>query len=220
MEREKSRESERRVMATRIAWEDREKTSVTDQSSIPPSLSQPNLDLTLPRASGSSLKHKPSDPGPQRPVHLLKSQSTKAPRSKPTSFRGTGGKFTVKRTEQNVYDHIQRVENMRKTIETHLDMELPDDILPALSDGVVLCNFLNYVHPQTVAAVHSPASGLSLSQVKAQKNINSFLEGCKKLGVPSKMLCSPADILQHRDPNRLCQTVDCLVGLIDRETEI
>jgi hypothetical protein len=107
-------------------------------------------------------------------VHLLKSQSTKAPRSKPTSFRGTGGKFTVKRTEQNVYDHIQRVENMRKTIETHLDMELPDDILPALSDGVVLCNFLNYVHPQTVAAVHSPASGLVRCYVPAPMQLHTF----------------------------------------------
>lgn len=42
-------------------------------------------------------------------------------------------------------------------IETRLKMSLPEDIGPALMDGVVLCHLANHVRPRSVASIHVPS---------------------------------------------------------------
>jgi len=42
-------------------------------------------------------------------------------------------------------------------IETRLKMSLPDDMAPALTDGVVLCHLANHVRPRSVASIHVPS---------------------------------------------------------------
>lgn len=44
-------------------------------------------------------------------------------------------------------------------------MSLPDDMAPALTDGVVLCHLANHVRPRSVASIHVPSPavvGLSI----------------------------------------------------------
>lgn len=36
-------------------------------------------------------------------------------------------------------------------------MALPEDLAPALTDGVVLCHLANHVRPRSVASIHVPS---------------------------------------------------------------
>lgn len=36
-------------------------------------------------------------------------------------------------------------------------MTLPEDIAPALTDGVVLCHLANHVRPRSVGSIHVPS---------------------------------------------------------------
>lgn len=36
-------------------------------------------------------------------------------------------------------------------------MELPEDLAPALTDGVVLCHLANHIRPRSVASIHVPS---------------------------------------------------------------
>ncbi len=39
-------------------------------------------------------------------------------------------------------------------------MTLPDDIGYALSDGVVLCHFINQIRPRSVQSIHVPSQAV------------------------------------------------------------
>ncbi|KAH0518074.1 Leucine-rich repeat and calponin homology domain-containing protein 1 [Microtus ochrogaster] len=47
---------------------------------------------------------------------------------------------------------------------------------------------------------------------KCRRNVENFLEACRKLGVPEADLCSPYDILQL-DFRHIRKTVDALLAL-------
>lgn len=36
-------------------------------------------------------------------------------------------------------------------------MTLPQDLAPALTDGVVLCHLANHIRPRSVASIHVPS---------------------------------------------------------------
>lgn len=36
-------------------------------------------------------------------------------------------------------------------------MALPEDLAPALTDGVVLCHLANHIRPRSVASIHVPS---------------------------------------------------------------
>jgi hypothetical protein len=42
-------------------------------------------------------------------------------------------------------------------LQTKLKMSLPDDIAPALTDGVVLCHLANHIKPRSVGSIHVPS---------------------------------------------------------------
>ena len=48
-------------------------------------------------------------------------------------------------------------EKIREILETHLKIQLPRDLHEALSDGVVLCHFINQLHPHSVPSIHVPS---------------------------------------------------------------
>ena len=39
-------------------------------------------------------------------------------------------------------------------------MTLPDDLASALSDGVVLCHFINQIRPRSVQSIHVPSQAV------------------------------------------------------------
>lgn len=48
-------------------------------------------------------------------------------------------------------------EKIRDILETHLKIHLPRDLHEALTDGVVLCHFINQLHPHSVPSIHVPS---------------------------------------------------------------
>uniref|UniRef100_A0A2K6BHH2 Leucine-rich repeat and calponin homology domain-containing protein 4 n=1 Tax=Macaca nemestrina TaxID=9545 RepID=A0A2K6BHH2_MACNE len=84
-----------------------------------------------------------------------------------------------------------------QVLESRLQRPLPEDLAEALASGVILCQLANQLRPRSVPFIHVPSPAVpKLSALKARKNVESFLEACRKMGVPEADLCSPSDLLQ------------------------
>uniref|UniRef100_A0A3B5LHR2 Leucine-rich repeats and calponin homology (CH) domain containing 2 n=1 Tax=Xiphophorus couchianus TaxID=32473 RepID=A0A3B5LHR2_9TELE len=101
-----------------------------------------------------------------------------------------------------------------KNIESRLKVLLPDDVGAALMDGVVLCHLANHICPRSVASIHVPSPAVpKLSMAKCRRNVENFLEACKKLGVSQDKLCLPHHILEERGLVKVGVTVQALLDL-------
>ncbi|XP_039620749.1 DISP complex protein LRCH3 isoform X7 [Polypterus senegalus] len=106
----------------------------------------------------------------------------------------------------------QLAEQLRKNIESRLKVSLPSDLGSALTDGVVLCHLANHVRPRSVSSIHVPSPAVpKLTMAKCRRNVENFLEACRKIGVPQERLCSPEAVLEG-DSERLCQTLEVLLS--------
>uniref|UniRef100_A0A3Q4HNT1 Calponin-homology (CH) domain-containing protein n=2 Tax=Pseudocrenilabrinae TaxID=318546 RepID=A0A3Q4HNT1_NEOBR len=91
------------------------------------------------------------------------------------------------------------MEQLRDSIESRLKVVLPEDLGSSLMDGVVLCHLANHIRPRSVASIHVPSPAVpKLSMAKCRRNVENFLDACRKIGVPESSLCSPYDIIQCR----------------------
>ncbi|XP_036889627.1 DISP complex protein LRCH3 isoform X8 [Sturnira hondurensis] len=94
-------------------------------------------------------------------------------------------------------EELESIDQLRKHIEYRLKVSLPCDLGAALTDGVVLCHLANHVRPRSVPSIHVPSPAVpKLTMAKCRRNVENFLEACRKIGVPQDSLCSPSDILQ------------------------
>ncbi|XP_030184894.1 DISP complex protein LRCH3 isoform X7 [Lynx canadensis] len=94
-------------------------------------------------------------------------------------------------------EELELMDQLRKHIEYRLKVSLPCDLGAALTDGVVLCHLANHVRPRSVPSIHVPSPAVpKLTMAKCRRNVENFLEACRKIGVPQDNLCSPSDILQ------------------------
>ncbi|KAM8771221.1 DISP complex protein LRCH3 isoform 8-T8 [Rhynchonycteris naso] len=94
-------------------------------------------------------------------------------------------------------EELESIDLLRKHIEYRLKVSLPCDLGAALTDGVVLCHLANHVWPRSVPSIHVPSPAVpKLTMAKCRRNVENFLEACRKIGVPQDNLCSPSDILQ------------------------
>ncbi|XP_014588323.1 DISP complex protein LRCH3 isoform X3 [Equus przewalskii] len=94
-------------------------------------------------------------------------------------------------------EELELIDQLRKHIEYRLKVSLPCDLGAALTDGVVLCHLANHVRPRSVPSIHVPSPAVpKLTMAKCRRNVENFLEACRKIGVPQDSLCSPSDILQ------------------------
>lgn len=81
-------------------------------------------------------------------------------------------------------------------------MALPEDLAPALTDGVVLCHLANHIKPRSVASIHVPSPAVvsttvilktcnlncnyfqpKLTMARCRRNVDNFLEACRRIGV-------------------------------------
>ncbi|XP_008264971.1 DISP complex protein LRCH3 isoform X10 [Oryctolagus cuniculus] len=109
-------------------------------------------------------------------------------------------------------EELKLIDQLRKHIEYRLKVSLPCDLGAALTDGVVLCHLANHVRPRSVPSIHVPSPAVpKLTMAKCRRNVENFLEACRKIGVPQDNLCSPSDILQLN--LRVKRTVETLLSL-------
>ncbi|XP_077297093.1 leucine-rich-repeats and calponin homology domain protein isoform X2 [Arctopsyche grandis] len=116
--------------------------------------------------------------------------------------------FTMKREFDRAKEESELIQQLRSIIENRLKMSLPRDIAPALSDGVVLCHLANHVCPRSVASVHVPSAAQpKLTMARCRRNVDNFLEACRRIGVEEKLMCCAADVLEGKGVVQVAITV-------------
>ncbi|KAM9453193.1 DISP complex protein LRCH3-like isoform 10-T10 [Salvelinus alpinus] len=168
----------------------------------------------------------PSYPGPVAPP------SCQGPAQRPDSFlfrlsqkeeqrRGDGAaprpepeEVTPTQPQGPMGEEAALVEQLRKNIESRLKVSLPSDLGAALTDGVVLCHLANHVRPRSVPSIHVPSPAVpKLTMAKCRRNVENFLEACRRIGVPQTQLCLPLHILEERGLPLVAGTVRALLEL-------
>ncbi|XP_061607674.1 leucine-rich repeat and calponin homology domain-containing protein 2 isoform X2 [Phyllopteryx taeniolatus] len=129
-------------------------------------------------------------------------------------FSSTEPSFTMRRKMEHLREEIEQIGILRQNIESRLKVLLPDDVGAALMDGVVLCHLANHICPRSVASIHVPSPAVpKLSMAKCRRNVENFLDACKKMGVPQDKLCLPHHILEERGLVKVSVTVQALLDL-------
>uniref|UniRef100_A0A8C2XB41 Leucine rich repeats and calponin homology domain containing 3 n=1 Tax=Cyclopterus lumpus TaxID=8103 RepID=A0A8C2XB41_CYCLU len=101
-----------------------------------------------------------------------------------------------------------------QNIEARLKVSLPSDLGAALTDGVVLCHLANHVRPRSVPSIHVPSPAVpKLTMAKCRRNVENFLDACRRIGVPQTQLCLPLHILEERGLPQVAGTVGALLDL-------
>eukprot|EP00079_Xenopus_tropicalis_P018634 XP_004920714.2 PREDICTED: leucine-rich repeat and calponin homology domain-containing protein 4 [Xenopus tropicalis] len=103
---------------------------------------------------------------------------------------------------------------LRKDIESRLTVTVGEPIGESLANGVILCQLLNHLRPRTIPSIHVPSPAVpKLNPVKSRKNVDSFLDACRRIGVPERDLCLATDILGAEHPLVVQRTVSSLLLL-------
>ncbi|XP_061579266.1 leucine-rich repeat and calponin homology domain-containing protein 1 isoform X1 [Cololabis saira] len=176
--------------------------------SPPPSCLDPSL-LSQAAPLGRDTPRSHDDGGMQSRVFLRSHKS----------LESVDPQFTMRRKMEQLREELELMETLRDSIESRLKVVLPEDLGASLMDGVVLCHLANHIRPRSVASIHVPSPAVpKLSMAKCRRNVENFLDACRKIGVPASSLCSPYDIIQCRlKPLHL--TVQALVALDTSSTD-
>ncbi|XP_008982385.1 DISP complex protein LRCH3 isoform X26 [Callithrix jacchus] len=161
------------------------------------------LDFVKQKASQSPQKQQPllDNEVDDRPNALLSSSTTETGHAlplPPSALPATESIDSITRqNSREREEELELIDQLRKHIEYRLKVSLPCDLGAALTDGVVLCHLANHVRPRSVPSIHVPSPAVpKLTMAKCRRNVENFLEACRKIGVPQDNLCSPSDILQ------------------------
>ncbi|KAM9279179.1 DISP complex protein LRCH3 [Morus bassanus] len=120
----------------------------------------------------------------------------------------------VRQNSKQREEELQLIEQLRKNIESRLKVSLPSDLGAALTDGVVLCHLANHVRPRSVPSIHVPSPAVpKLTMAKCRRNVENFLEACRRIGVPQEQLCLPLHILEEKGLTQVAVTVQALLEL-------
>uniref|UniRef100_A0A182JDL5 Uncharacterized protein n=1 Tax=Anopheles atroparvus TaxID=41427 RepID=A0A182JDL5_ANOAO len=128
--------------------------------------------------------------------------------------------FTMRREFDKQKEETELIEQLRQILETRLKMSLPEDIAPALMDGVVLCHLANHVRPRSVGSIHVPSSAVpKLTMARCRRNVDYFLDACRRIGVDEELICSCQDIVPSTtaEPSTLTSLEESGVRAADDE---
>ncbi|KAL5004194.1 hypothetical protein ScPMuIL_017650 [Solemya velum] len=129
-------------------------------------------------------------------------------------YKDTNPNFTIRRHHEQQREEVEQIEHLKKTIEVRLKITLPENVPAALRDGVVLCHLVNQIRPRAVASIHVPSPAVpKLTLAKCRRNVENFLEACRKIGVNQEQVCGSADVLEERGTSRVAITVAALIAI-------
>ncbi|XP_069501204.1 leucine-rich repeat and calponin homology domain-containing protein 4 isoform X2 [Ambystoma mexicanum] len=137
------------------------------------------------------------------PVHCLTDPFNTEPKS-PVRLRNT----------RNALDEKALIAQLRKNIESRLNITLADDLGEALCNGAILCQLANQLCPRAVPFIHVPSPAVpKLNIIKSRRNVENFLEACRRIGVPEESLCLPRHILEDDGLKKVAATVQALLDI-------
>ncbi|KAK9869604.1 hypothetical protein WA026_003353 [Henosepilachna vigintioctopunctata] len=120
--------------------------------------------------------------------------------------------FTMRREIDKAREETDLINQLRNIIETRLKMSLPNDLASSLTDGVVLCHLANHIKPRSVASIHVPSPAVpKLTMARCRRNVDNFIEACKKIGVDENLQCCASDVLEGKGLVQVAITVTELV---------
>ncbi|KAK1153299.1 hypothetical protein AOXY_G30205 [Acipenser oxyrinchus oxyrinchus] len=161
-----------------------------------PSRSVSKTDQALsPRETGSTQK-------PNSFLFRSASRNVVKPAGSVTSLVDTGicdskSGLQSQSSSEHLPEEKELIAQLRKTLESRLRRSLPEDLGEALSNGATLCQLANHVRPRSVPIIHVPSPAVpKISAAKSRRNVQNFIEACRKLGVSEADLCLASDILQ------------------------
>ncbi|XP_075062305.1 leucine-rich repeat and calponin homology domain-containing protein 4 isoform X2 [Mixophyes fleayi] len=158
----------------------------------------------------------PTDPAPTHKPNsfLFRSFSRGAVRTTAGSEQGSAEQCSPVRlrSPRPPPDEKAVLAQLRKDIECRLNVTLEEPLCECLANGVTLCQLLNQLRPRSIPFIDVPSPAVpKLNPVKCRKNVDSFLDACRRLGVPEDDVCSPYDILDCDGLGRLFVTVQSLL---------
>ncbi|XP_039996210.1 leucine-rich repeat and calponin homology domain-containing protein 4 isoform X2 [Xiphias gladius] len=119
----------------------------------------------------------------------------------PVFTLGDSGRSESRMTLRSPREERSDITQLRKTLETRLKINLPEDLGEALSNGTILCQLVNQIRPRSVSIIHIPSPAVpKLSTAKSQLNVENFIVACRKLGVPETDVCVCSDVLLCKLP--------------------
>ncbi|XP_053272018.1 leucine-rich repeat and calponin homology domain-containing protein 4 isoform X1 [Pleuronectes platessa] len=114
---------------------------------------------------------------------------------------GESGRSESRTTLRSPKEDRQDITHLRKTVESRLKINLPEDLGEALSNGTILCQLVNQIRPRSVSIIHIPSPAVpKLSSAKSRLNVENFITACRKLGVPETDVCAYSDVLLCKLP--------------------
>uniref|UniRef100_A0A8C8MC29 Calponin-homology (CH) domain-containing protein n=1 Tax=Oncorhynchus tshawytscha TaxID=74940 RepID=A0A8C8MC29_ONCTS len=157
-------------------------------SQSPTKLSPTENEVSPHTALSNSPLQSPSYPGPVTPPSCC------GPAQRPDSFL-----FRLSQKEEQRRGMSGKTPVPTWNIESRLKVSLPSDLGAALTDGVVLCHLANHVRPRSVPSIHVPSPAVpKLTMAKCRRNVENFLEACRRIGVPQERLCTVEEVLDGR----------------------
>eukprot|EP01103_Thecamoeba_quadrilineata_P011343 TRINITY_DN2687_c0_g1_i1.p1 TRINITY_DN2687_c0_g1~~TRINITY_DN2687_c0_g1_i1.p1 ORF type:complete len:1007 (+),score=188.05 TRINITY_DN2687_c0_g1_i1:223-3021(+) len=97
-------------------------------------------------------------------------------------------------------------------IEALLKEKFPaGSFMASLKSGVILCKVLNAIKPGTVSKIYEGPI-----HFKQMENINSFLEGCKRIGMPENNLFITSDLYEEKNLSQVLSTIHLLGKFVSK----
>ncbi|XP_034550322.1 leucine-rich repeat and calponin homology domain-containing protein 1 isoform X1 [Notolabrus celidotus] len=128
------------------------------------------------------------------------------------SLESVDPQFTMRRKMEQLREELELMEQLRDSIESRLKVPLPEDLGSSLMDGVVLCHLANHIRPRSVGSIHVPSPAVpKLSMAKCRRNVENFLDACRRIGVAEDKLCLPHHILEEKGLVKVGITVQALL---------
>ncbi|XP_034429179.1 leucine-rich repeat and calponin homology domain-containing protein 1 isoform X5 [Hippoglossus hippoglossus] len=128
------------------------------------------------------------------------------------SLESVDPQFTMRRKMEQLREELELMEHLRDSIESRLKVVLPEDLGSSLMDGVVLCHLANHIRPRSVGSIHVPSPAVpKLSMAKCRRNVENFLDACRKIGVAQDQLCLPHHILEEKGLMKVSVMVHALL---------
>ncbi|KAI4797058.1 hypothetical protein KUCAC02_026583 [Chaenocephalus aceratus] len=104
----------------------------------------------------------------------------------------------MRRKMEQLREELELTEHLRDSRESRLKVDLPGDLGSSLMDGVELCHLANQIRPRSVGSIHVPSPAVpKLSMAKCRRNVENFLDACRKIGVPQiPAVSTEADVMR------------------------
>lgn len=136
-----------------------------------------------------------------RPLGSIQRPNSFLFRSSSQSGSGPSSPDSVLRPRRSpqLLDEKEVMAQLRQVLESRLQRPLPEDLAEALASGVILCQLANQLRPRSVPFIHVPSPAVpKLSALKSRKNVESFLEACRKMGCLRSPCASPTTSWRRR----------------------